>query len=216
MDATSRIFLPGSNSSAIITVMRSLHGFGFLLCLTLTLGATGCGEGWVNQTAPLGGNTVGRRGNVGVIVLNNTPYRAVFTLGSYDQSDAQAQPDFRQFLLEGAPTLDSDSGSSLLSFDCARVFSMGGPRLLALIDSTDSANVVQDALIEGVEFFAVDSANPDAAPVSQGLAAPFEVLLGVDFPCNSLLIFKLEVNDAGPSQEPFRVDFELIPSSSSR
>ena len=180
----------------------------------VSLGAAGCGEAWVNLTASLGGNTAGGRGSVGVILLNNTPHRAVLTLGSYDQTGDDVAPDFQQYELAGTRVLDADSNGGLLTFDCARVFSIGGPRLLALIDSTNPADVAQDALIEGVEFFAVDAANPDSVPVSQGVAAPFEVLLGADFPCNALLIFKLEVNDAGP--EPFRVDFELIPSSNAR
>jgi|CXWL01.1.fsa_nt_gi hypothetical protein len=186
------------------------------ICAVALLSAAGCGEAWVNLTASLGGDTAGgRRGSIGVIVLNNTPHRAVLTLGSYDQSGTDAQPDFfRQFELDGARVLEGNADGGSLDFKCARVFSIGGPRLLALIDSTNPADVAQDALIEGVEFFAIDAANPDSVPVSQGVAAPFEVLLGVDFPCNALLIFQLEVNDAGP--QPFRIDFELIPSETTR
>ena len=176
--------------------------------------AAGCGESGVNLTASLGGNAAGGRGSIGVIVLNNTPHQAVFTLGSYDQTSDDAVPDFQQYVPQNGQVLEGNANGGLLSFDCARVFSIGGPRLLALIGSTNPADVAQDALIEGVEFFVVDTANPDRVPESQGVAAPFEVLLGVDFPCNALLIFKLEVNDAGP--EPFRVDFELIPSSNAR
>ena len=47
-----------------------------------------------------------------------------------------------------------------------------------------------------------------------GFAPPFEALLGVDFPCSALLIIYFEINDAGP--EPFRIDFQLIPSESDR
>lgn len=150
---------------------------------------------------------------MGVIVLNNTPHHAVLTMGSYDQTNSQAQPDIQQFELTGTLVLEPNSNGGLQSFDCARAFSIGGPRLLDLIESTDT-DAVEEALVDGVEFFAVDEADPAAEPVSQGLADPLEVLLGVDFPCNALLIFKLEVNDGGP--EPFRIDFELIPSSDSR
>jgi hypothetical protein len=187
--------------------------FGTLtICATAFL-AAGCGEAWSNLSAPLGGNAAGGRGTFGVIVLNNTPFNAVLTLGSYDQTNTKAPPDIEQYQLTGTRVLEPNSNGGFLTFDCARVFSIGGPRLLALIESTGT-EASADALVEGVEFFDVNTANPEADPVSQGLAAPFEVLLGVDFPCNALLIFKLEVNDAGP--EPFRVDFELIPSSDSR
>jgi len=187
--------------------MRSLPSLSLAL---LVLPFSGCGEAWWNLSAPLGGDSPGDRGSVGVIVLNNTPYRAVFTLGSYDQSVPDAEPDFAQFPLDGNAVLDANEDGGFLTFDCARVFSIGGGRLIDLIDP-DTEDVQQSALIEGVEFF--DLAD-EAQPVSQGLANPFEVLLGVDFPCNALLVFKLEVNDTGSA--PFRVDYELIPSSDSR
>jgi len=174
----------------------------------------GCGEAWLNQTASLGGGTAGNRGDIGVVVLNNTPYRAVMTLGSYDQASQSFSPDAKQFTLDGATQLDPDSSGGFLSFSCGRVFSLGGPRLLAALSASDSSDLSPDAMIEGIEFFSVDAANPDAQPVGQGKAAPYEVLLGVDFPCNSLLIFKLEVDEGGP--DPFRVDYELLPSSSTR
>ena len=54
----------------------------------------------------------------------------------------------------------------------------------------------------------------DAEPVSMGSAAPLEAWIGVDFPCNSLLIIRFEWDDLGT--DPFRIDYELIPSSSDR
>lgn len=194
--------------------MRRRRNRIVLFCAAATISAVGCGEGWLNQTAPLGGSTVGGRGDLGVIVLNNTPYRAVLTLGSYDQIKNDIVPDVRQFTLDGSTVLDGEADSGLLTFSCARVFSLGGPRLLALIESSDLPDLDAGALIEGVEFFAVDEADASIQPASQGMAAPFEVLLGVDFPCGALLIFKLEVNDSG--DQPFRVDYELIPSSNAR
>jgi hypothetical protein len=78
--------------------------------------------------------------------------------------------------------------------------------LLSLIEE-QGLDADKTALVGGIEFFSESG-------TSQGTATAFEVLVGVDFPCNSLLIFKLEVNDAGPG--PFRIDFELIPSSTTR
>lgn len=204
--------LPVLRGRVNIATMRTNGCLVGAVC-AIVFSVAGCGEAWTNLSAPLGGNTAGGRGTFGVIVLNNTPHHAVMTLGSYDQTNTDAPPDIEQYQLTGARVLEPNSNGGFLTFDCARVFSIGGPRLLALIESTDT-DAVAGALIEGVEFFAVDAANPAADPVSQGVADPFEVLLGVDFPCNALLIFKLEVNDAGP--EPFRIDFELIPSSDAR
>lgn len=185
----------------------------FLAVLTLSL-AGGCGEGLLNQTSSLGGAGAGTRGNIGVVVLNNTPYRAVMTLGSYDQVSESFAPDVKQFTPDGATTLDPNSNGGFLTFKCARVVSLGGARLISALSASDSNDLDPGALIDGIEFLSVNEADPDAEPVSRGKAAPFEVLLGVDFPCNALLTFKLEVDGGDP--ETFRVDYELIPSSSSR
>ena len=158
-----------------------------------TAACGGCGESWSNQTASFGGSTAGQRGSFGVLFINNTPHRAVCTLGSYDQTDPLSQPDFDQFdLNDRGPVLEGNSASDILPFRCARVFSIGGPRLLALIHANlPDADISSEADIEGVEFFGTDPSNPDPEPISEGMAAPFEALLGADFPCNSLLIFRL-------------------------
>ena len=180
----------------------------------------GCGMDFSNLTAPFGGDTAGSRGQVQIVFLNNTPYRSVFTFATYDQTDPSSEPDFRQFgHNEDGLVLDGDSTSPIGSLDCARVFSIGGPRMLALIQKNLlDATVAQEAMIEGVEFFRVEAAAGDAAaapaPVSQGQAPPFEALLGVDFPCHALLIVRFEIDDLGPA--PFRIAFELIPSQSTR
>jgi hypothetical protein len=67
--------------------------------------------------------------------------------------------------------------------------------------------------VEGVAFYTPPD-DDAAAPVLAGVAPPFEALLGVDFPCNALLILRFERNDAGP--DPYRIDFEFIPSESAR
>jgi len=183
-------------------------------------GLAGCGADFANLTSSFGGNTAGVRGKVQVVFINNTPHRAVFTFGTYDQTDQSSRPDFRQFSNDQAGlVLEGDSTSLIGSLDCARVFSIGGPRMLALIQKNlPDATVAQEGMIEGVEFFRVEAATGDAAaapaPVSQGKAPPFEALLGVDFPCNALLVVRFEIDDLGPA--PFRTDFELIPSESTR
>ena len=183
--------------------------------------ADGCAIPPANLTASFGGSTAGSRGSVRVLFINNTPQRAVFTYGTYDQTDQFSQPDFRQFGLNSTDSnLDGDSESSIDPINgqspliCARVFSIGSPDLLGLIDENLSgATVVDNALLNGVAFFDVgDDGNAEAGGV--GFAPPFEALLDVDFPCAALLIIRFEVNDVGP--DPFRIDFELIPSDSTR
>ncbi len=178
-----------------------------------TLGGTGCGFLGLTSTASLGGNTAGGRGTVEVIFINNTALRPVLTFGTYDNLDPDSQPSFRQITLDGDLTIEADGVTERLSLFCGRVFSVGSAELLDLIDrNVDDDSVEPDALVDGVEFFDTVSADPDAAPT--GAAPPFEALLGVDFPCNSLLIIYLENDDSGT--DPFRIDFQLIPSSTTR
>lgn len=186
-----------------------------------TLFGTGCAIPLANLTTSLGGTTTGSRGTVRVLFINNTPHRAVFTYGTYDQTDQFSQPDFRQLGLEETNrNLDGNSESSIRPTDgqsplfCARVFSIGSPNLRSLIDENlAGATVIDEALVDGVEFFDVDE-DGDADPKSVGFAPPFEALLGADFPCAALLIVRFELDDLGP--DPFRIDFELIPSASTR
>ena len=201
--------------------MKTTRNLTTAVLLTLVVpGITGCGEAFVNLTASLGGDTAGERGTIRVLFINNTPHHAVFTFGSYDQTDQFSQPGFEQFgLSEFGATLEGDSSSEIISIECARVFSIGGPDLLTLIEQNLSeAALDEDASVEGVEFFSIpsDDAEGDDSgdPISEGSAPPFEALLGVDFPCSALLIIRFEFDDLGP--DPFRVDFELIPSESTR
>jgi len=177
---------------------------------------TGCVVDISNLTAPLGGNVAGSRGQVRIVFINNTPHHAVFTFGTYDQTDQSSEPDFRQFGHdEDGLILEGDNSSAIGALECARVFSVGGPRMLALIENNlPDATLTDEATIDGVEFFSVPDEDAGASPISQGKAPPFEALLGVDFPCNALLIVRLEIDDLGPA--PFRVDFEIIPSRSTR
>lgn len=183
-------------------------------CGLLVTALSGCGENLLYLTASLGGYTAGERGALGVLFINNTPHRAVFTFGSYDPADQFSEPDFDQFgPADPTRTLDGNGVSEILTFECARTFSLGSPGLLTLIEENPPDRTPDEtALVEGVGFFDVSGDNGEGEQV--GVAAPFEARLGVDFPCNALLIFRLEIDDLGP--DPFRVDFELITSESQR
>ena len=189
-----------------------------VLLSAVLVSASGCGAAWLNLTASLGGDVAGQRGSVRVLFINNTPHRAVFTFGTYDQTDQDSRPVFGQFGPNDFDvTLDGNDESEILSLYCGRVFGIGSPGLLSFIeDNLGDATVIEEALIDGVAFYSVASEEPDEGDetVMVGSAPAFEALLGIDFPCNSLLIVRLEFDD--PATDRFRVDFELIPSESTR
>ena len=183
----------------------------FLLGLLAVAFPCGCGDTFRNLTASLGGNA-GQRGDVLIVFINNTAYQPVFTYGTYDQTDPDFVPDASQFNITDA-TVEPGQPTDVGALNCGRVFGIGSPRLLDLIERNPPA-VEPDpaALVEGVAFYEADATEPSESALV-GTAPAFEALLGVDFPCGSLLIIKFEPGDA-PGQ--FRIDFELIVSKSSR
>ena len=177
--------------------------------------SAGCADFFYNQTASLGGDTAGDRGSLEVLVINNTPYRAVFTLGTYDQTDVNTQPDIRQFGNDDdLDKVEGETQTGLLDPQCGRVFAVGSPTLLdaTRANPPDEFDPYEDALVEGVAFYEIDADTGEAVYV--GSAPALEARLGVDFPCGALLILHYEIDDFGP--EPFRIDFELIPAASTR
>jgi hypothetical protein len=172
----------------------------------------GC-DALVGLSSSLGGGVAGRRGTVRVVFINNTPHQVAFTYGMYDPADVETQPDFGQFVLDDSgATLAGDGVSDVVTLTCARRLSLGSPILLERIDrNLPDAPRNEESFVTGVQFFADGSA--DSSPLA-GEAPAFEAQLGVDFPCEALLIIRFEFDDL--SVGSFRTDFELIPSVSTR
>jgi len=187
----------------------------------------GCGNYatlFVNQTASLGGGsdaiTLGGagaqaspRGDLRVVFINNTPYRAVFSAAAYDAASRHSSIDLVQFgANDSEVNLDADTTSGIGTFTCARQVGIGDSDLLRLM--TDDFNVVpliESATIPGVEFFEVME---DGSRESRGSAAARVVNIGTEFRCESLLIFRFEINDVGDM--PFRIDYQVVPADSTR
>lgn len=179
--------------------------------------AGGCAfEGLLHNTASLGGSVAGQRGNAQVLFINNTPFRAIFTFGAYDDLDRDTVPTLRQFSSSTTTAnLEGDSQTSLIAIQCSRVFSIGGEGLLARVQENlaeDQFN--DDALVSGINFSSAPVDDEMADEPTEGTALPVDLLIGVDFECGSMVIFRLEVNDLGP--EEFQVDVSVIPAESTR
>lgn len=164
-----------------------------------------------SNSSSFGGDQAGDRGEIQVLFINNTSGRAVFTFGTFDDRDSASGPDFDQFALAAnGEILGPDSESEFFELTCGRVLGIGSPQLLANIAANrPDADVEDVALVNGIDFY-----DADADDEPSGRAAAFEARLGQDFPCGALIVIYLETNDAGA--EEFRVDFQMLPSSSSR
>ena len=202
--------------------MRSHHSVRrtasvFAITLASTLALSGCGLDTLLQlTSSLGGNVAGQRGNADVLFINNTPFRAIFTFGAYDNFDQDTQPILLPFSSNaGTLNLEGNTETTIQQVQCSRVFSIGGEGLLTRAQANlDEAALEDVPLIEGVHFSsaAVDAEDADAP--NEGMAPALDANIGPDFECGALLIYRMEFDDNGP--ERFRVELTVVPAESNR
>jgi len=143
-----------------------------------------------------------RSGQFAVGFSNKTPYRAVFTVGAYDDLNQFSIPEFQQFRIEGNQT------AGPIFLNCRRVVSVGGATLLALIDQAEAAIPDRDAFVETVNFSSAPANSALAAAPTEGTAEPQIRRLGDDFPCGGYCIFTFEADPSAPGG--FRIDYALI------
>lgn len=203
---------------------RPINSRQWVLCLTGLLGlVSSCTQSaLLNAWAP-GSNLAAGTGlptprAIQVGFINNTPFRAIFTYGAYDQDDKTSLPTgFGQLRLEG------NTSSAQVAQPCRKTFSLGGDELIRLIteNEKDPNLVVNDprALVRGVNFSNAPANDPLAAEPTEGTAQGKIVLNGVDFDCirtdirqttgSGLLLFTFVQDASAPGG--FRVDFSFVP-----
>ena len=147
--------------------------------------------------------TSARRGNLIIGFINNTDARAIFTFGGYDPLDENTIPDFAQL------RLDPGSTSSQITQPCRRIFSVGGPDLIRLVDERGDQIADPPALVRGVIFSTAPVTDPLGSLPTEGTAEPLELELGVDYQCAGLLLLTFE-EDASVAGG-FRIDVLFVP-----
>ncbi|HOJ74731.1 MAG TPA: hypothetical protein PLL65_12460 [Phycisphaerae bacterium] len=197
-----------------------------LVGLLLLVALPSCQDIWINSIYPLGSGAAGGRGTIEVVFDNQTPYRAIFTFGSYDPQDQTSEPIYGQFAVDPDqdPTpfnrgLDPDTVTPRRSFavNCGRVFSLGGQTLINRIQAADlqpfnNAPVIEAALRTGIYFTAAPLDDPDANAVEKYAvrADPVMSLLGVDYSCDSLLVYTLRLDPE--NSERVIIDLSVVPA----
>jgi hypothetical protein len=168
-------------------------------------------EAFQNVTTSLGGQAVGRRGQMFAVFVNNTPFSATFTAGGYDTQDEDSFPEFAQFCDDPATCtpLPGNSTSNTVGFTCFREMSVGGTRLIQLIFNSEQDDGLDGtALTSGVQFFLEDLTDPTLPPIPAGTADPQSALLGVDFRCEAVVFFTFEQDATAPGG--FRIDVDVV------
>lgn len=174
------------------------------LLLALAAPPTGCTPDQILH------NTEEISGDVTVQFINNTPFRAAFSFGSYNSLDRSppGEPSFEQLRVEGNTT------SQAVTVTCRRTVVVGTEefieRVLLTEADEDAADFDADAFSENVNFSSADPNSASAALPTVGTARGREALAGLDFRCGDRLIFIFEQDAAAPGG--FRVDLQVIPT----
>jgi len=178
---------------------------------------------FLNNTSSLGGDTPGQRGAISVMFINNTPYRAIFTFGAYDPQDQESQPQYHQFVVDPDQTatgfnrgLAGNTSTDAITFECSRTVSIADGQMIQRIQDKDvdplnGAPRFEVALREGVFFsdLPIDDPNANADnDTAIASAEPRTTLQGVEFQCDSLLVYTFELDDTEPGG--VRIDLEVI------
>ena len=167
-----------------------------------------------NYTTSLGGDTPGGRGTIYAVVVNNTPFFASFTIGAFDQlNDTQTltgydpavtttqNADYYQFFADPAfpqyQPIERNTTSQTFNFKCPRAVSLGDRGLIQAIRERDT-QAKTATLQEGITFS--DKLPTDATAQKftiNGVANQVQ-LLGVNYQCESLVVFTFEPDASQP------------------
>lgn len=161
---------------------------------------SGC-DAFLNQTAE-------RNGSITVAFVNNTPYRAAFSYGTYDPLDLSPQPgptELQQLRLEAG------TSSASVTVACRRTLAIGTQAYVdrAVANDADlAASFDADAFDAVVHFSSAPQDSDAAALPTAGTAAGVEKLVGVDFSCGDQLLFTFVQDPHAPGG--FRTDFSVV------
>jgi len=169
-----------------------------------------------NYTTSLGGDTPGLRGTVSAIVVNNTPFFASFTIGAYDQlnndqkltaydpANPSTSANYHQFFADPAYSqlqpLGQNATSDAYTFQCARAVSLGDHDLIQAIRKrdTDAKLSTLDPEDEGITFSDKLPTDSTAQKFTINGVANQVQLLGVNYQCESLVVFTFELDASQP------------------
>lgn len=149
------------------------------------------------------------QGNLFVQFINNTPYRASFTAGAFDDLDRDppGPVDIQQRAVEGG------TSTAAIQFACGRDFAIGTSALLArvrAVGADSGANFNEDLFGERVSFSSAPAGTDAANLPTEGEALGKVFRLAVDYTCNSQLLVIFEEDADAPGG--FRIDLTVIES----
>ncbi|MBU0640747.1 MAG: hypothetical protein KKB50_17930 [Planctomycetes bacterium] len=147
-----------------------------------------------------------RAGNIAVTFVNDTPYRASFSFGTWDDLDrTPGATELYQLRLEG------NTVSDVALLTCRRNMAIGTQAYLdRVLDvrANDTPSFDADAFSTVVHFSSAPADAADAALPTVGTGQGIEKLLGIDYSCESQLIFTFVADPDAVGG--FRIDYALL------
>ena len=147
-----------------------------------------------------------RTGNVSVIFINNTPYAAGFSYGTWDAWDrSPGAVELHQL------SVDPHSSGEVGEATCRRNFSVATQRFVdrVLATKSDQTDTFIPEIFDTVVHFTRGLTGSDVAGLpTAGTAAGVELLRGIDYSCADEIIFTFVEDHDAPGG--FRIDHEVI------
>lgn len=172
-----------------------------LVTAAVPLACTSCGDFIQNQIEP-------RQGDIQFIFVNNTPFRAVFSYGTYDELDRDPPGPvaLNQIRIEGNQT------TAPVTVTCRRNAAIGTDAFIERCRNVQADRTVNnfdpDAFTPEVNFSSAGATGTAAGLPTEGTARGRMVKLGVDYGCRDRLFFIFEQDADAPGG--FRIDYQLI------
>lgn len=186
--------------------MTMVHAMRRLSCPVLISGFLAISGGCTGNF--IGNQIEERSGNISVLFINNTSFRASFSFGSFDSLDRQppGAVAFQQL------QVDANTSAAPVTLPCRRDVAIGTQELLDRAVDTNAIageNFNRDLFLVGVAFSSAPAGTPGNGLPTDGTAREINTRLGVDYSCEDQLIFTFEQDDSAPGG--FRIDVSVIP-----
>ena len=148
-----------------------------------------------------------RSGDITLQFINNTPFRASFTAGVYDDLDRDppGQVVVQQRAVEG------NDSTEVITTTCARDLSVGTDKLVQRIQDTGADQVAsfnQDLFSAQVNFSSAPADSDAANQPVEGFAEGITLRLANDYACLDRVLFVFEQDATAPGG--FRIDVTVI------
>ncbi|MBN2445265.1 MAG: hypothetical protein JXO22_00950 [Phycisphaerae bacterium] len=151
-------------------------------------------------------NTTDISGDLTIVVNNDTPYIATFSLGTWNDLD-RSNP--REVNLEQIRMSAGITGDITLS--CARNMAIGTQDFVDWVNASQEPDATdfEEVLLHAQVYFSdADSDTDEVDAPTVGTAEGIELLVGVHYSCDDLIVFTLVEDPAATGG--FRIDYAVI------